>query len=289
MLVVAQFNYPEGATNIAGQAELAQAIRAEAQKARLTHLRVEAATAALHADDRAGAEQLGARYNASLVVWGDVAGERTSVSFLNRRGIPPLTAQDVPINQLARREIADPPNYSRYAMDDFPDQLSFLALLAVGQSLAIDQNYDAAIQAIGQAVISGAPGKPIGGIDDAYFRLGWLQQAAKNNPFQARPVYGQALALAPNAAIYNDRGVARWLLRDLKGALEDLDQAITLDPRYALAYTNQGAVRFAQGDLKGALADYDQAIALDPKFAFAYVNRGLDRKSQGDLDGARGS
>jgi tetratricopeptide (TPR) repeat protein len=45
------------------------------------------------------------------------------------------------------------------------------------------------------------------------------------------------------------------------------------------AYNNRGELRFALAG--GAIADFDQAIALNPKYALAYLNRGLARLAQG--------
>ena len=42
----------------------------------------------------------------------------------------------------------------------------------------------------------------------------------------------------------------------------------------AIAYNNRGNAYKANGDLDRAIADYNQAIALDPKYALAYNNRG---------------
>ncbi len=67
-------------------------------------------------------------------------------------------------------------------------------------------------------------------------------------------------------------------LRDLKRyeeAIVAYEQAIRLDPNYALAYYNKGN---ALGDLKRyeeALAAYEQAIRLDPNNAVAYIAKVL--------------
>ena len=49
-----------------------------------------------------------------------------------------------------------------------------------------------------------------------------------------------------------------------------------------MAYINRRVARYVQGDLKGAIADYDQAITLDLKYAAADDNRGLVYQQQGD-------
>ncbi|WP_175459393.1 serine protease, partial [Cylindrospermopsis raciborskii] len=96
----------------------------------------------------------------------------------------------------------------------------------------------------------------------------------------------QAIKLSPRVAFYNNRGVARFQSGDKQGAIADYNQAITLDPKFALAYNNRGLARFQSGDKEGAIADYNQAITLNPKNALAYINRGLARFQSGDKEGA---
>jgi tetratricopeptide (TPR) repeat protein len=99
--------------------------------------------------------------------------------------------------------------------------------------------------------------------------------------------YDQAIRLDPNFALaYSNRGNVRHALGDNKGAIADLDQAIRIDPKDAYAYVSRGSVRLKLGDKKGAISDYDQAIRINPKFALAYYNRGLVRNGLGDKKGA---
>ena len=85
---------------------------------------------------------------------------------------------------------------------------------------------------------------------------------------------------------YSNRGVARFRAGDLEGALRDFDEAIHLNPNYALAYANRGAARHKAGDLGGALADFDEVIRLNLFDAVAYYNRGTARYHMGNFDEA---
>src|SRR5579871_17405 len=67
------------------------------------------------------------------------------------------------------------------------------------------------------------------------------------------------------AEFYFDRARAWRAKGDLDRAIADDDQAIRLDPKYAIAHYNRGNAWFAKGDFDRAIADYDQAIRLDPK------------------------
>jgi tetratricopeptide (TPR) repeat protein len=102
--------------------------------------------------------------------------------------------------------------------------------------------------------------------------------------------YDQAIRLNPKFALaYLNRGDSRYGLGDKKGAITDFDQAIRLDPKYSPAYSSRGYVRHELGDKQGAFTDFDQVIRLNPKNAVAYVayyNRGDVRNELGDKQGA---
>ncbi len=57
--------------------------------------------------------------------------------------------------------------------------------------------------------------------------------------------------------------------------IEDLNQCITLSPRFVYAYYNRGNIYFALDDLDAAIADYSEVIRQQPDMADAYFNRGL--------------
>ena len=82
--------------------------------------------------------------------------------------------------------------------------------------------------------------------------------------------------LAPNelARAYKTRAVGWTNKRDPDRAIADLNEAIRLDPRYALAYNNRGDAWSGKRDNDRAIADYGEAIRLSPQFALAYFHRG---------------
>jgi lipoprotein NlpI len=97
----------------------------------------------------------------------------------------------------------------------------------------------------------------------------------------------QAIRLNPNYAVaFSNRGLAYARKDQYDRALEDLDQAIRLNPNYAAAFNNRGSAYSAKGDLDRAIADYREAIRLDPKIAAAFNNRGFAYSWKGDLDRA---
>jgi tetratricopeptide (TPR) repeat protein len=63
------------------------------------------------------------------------------------------------------------------------------------------------------------------------------------------------------------------------------DEALRLNPEYAIAFTNRGVTRRAKGDLEGAIADHSEALRLNPELVAAFYNRGLVRRDMGYLEG----
>ena len=99
--------------------------------------------------------------------------------------------------------------------------------------------------------------------------------------------YNSALRIdGKNAIAYNNRGVARYLLKDNSGAIADYNLALRFNPNFAKTYNNRGLARYVLGDKQGAITDYNLSLRLDPKFALAYNNRGLARSDLGDKQGA---
>ncbi len=75
------------------------------------------------------------------------------------------------------------------------------------------------------------------------------------------------------AEAYTDRSGERFDRQDYKGAIEDDDKVIALQPKEAVGYNNRGAAKTALNDLTGATADYATALKLSPDFVNALTNR----------------
>ncbi len=63
--------------------------------------------------------------------------------------------------------------------------------------------------------------------------------------------------------------------KDYKGALDDMNTAIRLQPKFAGLYINRAFLRYNLDDYFGAMADYDYALQLEPLNQTALFNRGL--------------
>ena len=53
----------------------------------------------------------------------------------------------------------------------------------------------------------------------------------------------------------------------------DTGRVIFVSPLTAAAYLNRGLARFQLGDIEGALSDWDQALAINPRLVQGYKNR----------------
>ena len=89
-------------------------------------------------------------------------------------------------------------------------------------------------------------------------------------------LWNDVLAKHPESSIaYSNRAELRFNARDLQGAIDDCNHALSINPRYATAYFNRGGARATAGDLPSALSDFDRAVALNPRNADAFYLRGL--------------
>jgi tetratricopeptide (TPR) repeat protein len=87
-------------------------------------------------------------------------------------------------------------------------------------------------------------------------------------------------------AVFNSRGNIHLSNRNYDRAIDDYNQTIRLDPKYAIGFHNRGLAYLRKGRLDPAIADFDAAIRLNPKYTAAFVNRALayQEKAQWDFD-----
>jgi tetratricopeptide (TPR) repeat protein len=85
----------------------------------------------------------------------------------------------------------------------------------------------------------------------------------------------QELELYPESAkLYNLLGASFFNQKHLNAALVSYNQAIRLQPDYAVAFYNRGNIHRDSGSLLRALADYELACKYNPKYALAFFNLG---------------
>ncbi|MBW4672561.1 MAG: tetratricopeptide repeat protein [Desmonostoc geniculatum HA4340-LM1] len=114
----------------------------------------------------------------------------------------------------------------------------------------------------------------------AYYNRG-VARTILGNYQQAISDYELALTNIPQtsivlkADIYNERGIARFGLLDLKAAMLDFSKAIVINPNDYRAYYNRGCACARSGDRSSAVRDFTESLELNPINAQAYLNRGI--------------
>lgn len=97
----------------------------------------------------------------------------------------------------------------------------------------------------------------------------------------------QALKLNPsNAQLYYFRGLAQIKLKYAQAAIEDFTQAISLNPQYVEAYYQRGHIYYYLRDGQKAIEDYRKIISLNSNEALAYLYCGIVRNTQGQIQAA---
>lgn len=92
-----------------------------------------------------------------------------------------------------------------------------------------------------------------------------FNQQNKGNYAKALSLWSKAIEQNPNEpAAYVNRGITRYYLKDLRGAVEDLSVAIGKKADYTDAYYNRGTIRDLLKDYAGALEDFEKYRELAP-------------------------
>lgn len=88
------------------------------------------------------------------------------------------------------------------------------------------------------------------------------------------------------AALFNNR-CSEWNEKqESDKAFADCNEAIRLNPNYALAFFNRGIAYKAKGQYDRAIEDFNQAIRLNPNQPVAFYNRGVSWEWKNDLQRA---
>jgi tetratricopeptide (TPR) repeat protein len=85
-------------------------------------------------------------------------------------------------------------------------------------------------------------------------------------------------------AAFNSRGNVHLGRRNYDRAIDDYNEAIRLDPKYAIGFNNRGLAYQRKGEIDRAIEDYDEAVRLNPAYALAFANRATARQIKGRFD-----
>lgn len=88
------------------------------------------------------------------------------------------------------------------------------------------------------------------------------------------------------ATAYSNRGSAYVRKHQHDRAIRDYEEAIKLNPKYAVAYFNRGSAYDDMGLHNRAIKNYSKALQINPELASAYVNRGVAYGNKGRYERA---
>lgn len=154
---------------------------------------------------------------------------------------------------------------------EFPDQFKFKILGTDENFLVCDRHF----------AVLGV--EPMQTGNSVFPRLGLKLHTDDRNVVQQLTQRFDAPTLdSQDVCAYFNRGITRYDLGDLKGALLDFNQVIQLDPQDGVAYTNCGVIYAQLGQIEQAIASFSQAIHHEPCSFAAYCNRGYFHLEQGN-------
>jgi len=158
----------------------------------------------------------------------------------------------------------------------------------LGKKVFVKDDFTARIGVAGDEI------KPIPGpaaveeVDGVWLRFGrlWIHKKDVMLPKQAVAYYSQRIKNQPGVqAWWNNRATAWIELGELDNAMNDLNEAIQLDPLNTPSYINRADLRRMKGDYENAIKDANEAVRLDPTNEACYCFRGVTRIYKGDYDG----
>ncbi len=114
-----------------------------------------------------------------------------------------------------------------------------------------------------------------------------FQRFQRNDLKGALEDYDEVIRLEPrDDETYVNRGLVKERMKDGDGAMEDYSKAITINDKNEKAWLGHGNMMSKAGRWKEAIEDYTQAIGLDAQYALAYYNRAIAYQSTGNLKAA---
>lgn len=148
------------------------------------------------------------------------------------------------------------------------------------------------------SALKAAPNEDAAGVVESRILDTWVQQATPavrlllargyrdlghNAASDAFDSYDAVITLQPDVAeAWHGRAMARFDLGDTTGAIRDIEQALSREPRDFAALADLSRVAEAQGNWKGALAAWHKVLDLAPHTPGAEERlRELERKANG--------
>jgi len=120
----------------------------------------------------------------------------------------------------------------------------------------------AGLAVAGLLLAAGAPADPVPVLLDKLRTAPTAQQA---EALEQQIVAAWQAAVTPSVRLLADRAMASLQRQDPRTAIGDLDAALDLQPEAAELWRQHAEARFANGDRRGALADLAQALSREPR------------------------
>jgi tetratricopeptide (TPR) repeat protein len=119
----------------------------------------------------------------------------------------------------------------------------------------------------------------------AYHSLGLQAYRVENLPV-AIEIISSAILLDENPIYFRDRGEMNRRIGNIEGAIDDLTQAVSLEPNNVDGHYNFGLALAANKNYTEAIASYLTTTKLQPDHSNAYNNMGSALKKLGNRDAA---
>ena len=121
----------------------------------------------------------------------------------------------------------------------------------------------------------------------AYYVNRGLARIERGDKAGATADYEHALKLDPNNSLaLHNLAAVKSLSGDTESAEKLLSESIAKNEKLPYPRAERAYQRLQKGDLKGALEDYDEVVRLEPREEDNYLNRGLVKEKMKNLDGA---
>jgi tetratricopeptide (TPR) repeat protein/tRNA A-37 threonylcarbamoyl transferase component Bud32 len=233
-------------------------------------------------ESSAAATALGQRYGATTVIWG----------FYDDIGISPNieavgTLEDNPMSVGLERFNLDADeafNFRLYIAKDLPEELSFLTSVSLVQAFMLQGRMEKVMSYTVMAAENLPTDPQFRGGGETIFFIQGIIAFFRGDLETALDQMNQAIAINPDKAFfYIVRGGVLLQLGEGEQALAEMERAVGLEPDNATAYTMQGNVAWFVGDLDAALSAFERFIELEPDEWLGYLGRSILRFEAGEL------
>ena len=96
----------------------------------------------------------------------------------------------------------------------------------------------------------------------------------------------RALDLSNDAGIYGIRCLCRYRDGDTTDAMNDVNKAISIDPKFSLFYLIRGLFHQKESKNKEAIDDFTNVLSMTPEMVSAYAWRGISKYRLKEYDAA---